>query len=177
MKKYFLFLIVLYSCNNRSSQKNNSANGPDSTKNEASKIDNPILRTMTAADSVILAIHYAPIEMEADENKKEPLDFNIVQNGKLNLSIVRGHKRLNSVALKELSEILNAPTEKDSIKIMCFEPRNGILLYRNGEILSYIDICFECYNFYIEGNWGANIIINRPKYDKLELFFKKLGLD
>jgi len=176
MKKYILFIIILYSCNNKSSQKDIPINViPDSTKKEPHKDGSFILSTMTSADSVIVTSHYTSFEMEEADKTNESPEFDIVQKGELNKYMIREYKKLSPATLKDLSNILGNSTTIDTIKLNCFEPRNGIFLYKKGKVTSYIDICFECYNFYAEGNWGADFYIDRSKYETLISFYKKLG--
>jgi len=89
---------------------------------------------------------------------------------------------LNQNQIDSLSHILiNYKLKKDKLPdeysffgIGCYTPRNAILfLDDNDKVLSYIEICFECHQFY---QMPKETIININLFSQLEESFKMIDL-
>jgi hypothetical protein len=95
-------------------------------------------------------------------------------NGKLNNPIVQERKKLNGKEIKELCDILLAPAVADTIAAVCFQPRNGIFVYKS-EKLSFIDVCFDCHGVAVSRDLSSIVSFDDTKYQKLLLFYKLQG--
>jgi hypothetical protein len=59
----------------------------------------------------------------------------------------------------------------------CFNPRNALIFYdKRGKIFDYMEICFECHDFYSKsGRFEIGTLCNQ-KYDLLRKFFIAVGV-
>jgi hypothetical protein len=99
------------------------------------------------ADSVLVVSHLATAGIEILDEKTgtytdpQPL----VQDNKLNESIIKKSIRVQQPQLDSLIALLSQPNPTTrTLGSRCFIPHHAIILYHTGNI-SYIDICFGCY--------------------------------
>ena len=178
MAKYLLYVMFIWGCANSSPIKNSGSTPTDTLTNKISKssFDSVAVRNnLNSADSVILASHFSPNEPIKDERTGKYLPhFEVIEDGKLNESIVQERKKLGREEANELGNILCLAAVPDTIATMCFQPRNGIFVYNSGNLL-YIDICFDCHGVAASSNWGSDFIFDSNKYERLLQFYKKHG--
>jgi len=178
MAKYLMFILILCSCSDSSSIKVSSVHQRDSSQE---RMQHPVTKPnslqdiLTGADSVVIASHYSPNEPIEDKRTGKLLPrFEVVEDDKLNEAIVQERKKLNRKDIKELESILTTAAIADSIAAMCFQPRNGVFVYK-GDRLSYLDVCFDCHGYAASEDIGSVVTMNHPKYKKLLQFFRKHG--
>lgn len=99
--------------------------------------------------------------------------------GALNSNSIEHSKIIKKKELKptKLVRFLLKTLEKQSSgATLCYSPRNAILFYNElGEVISYLEICFECDHIKWWNNFGL-IGFTTDQYDKLESFFNKNGI-
>lgn len=147
------------------------------------------------AKKVLLVAFPSPNQLEVDEEGNEltidslnliRLKYNIIKSFELPEKHLKYFAtevvELNQKQIDSLSHILlNYKLKKDKLPkeiaffaIGCYTPRNAILfLDSNDKILSYIEICFECHQFY---QLPKETIINFNLFSNLEESFKMIDL-
>lgn len=147
------------------------------------------------AKKVLLVAFPSPNQLVVDEDGKElAIDslnlirwkFNIIKSFELperkNKYYATEIVQLNQNQIDSLSHILiNYKLKKDKLPkeyvvfgIGCYTPRNAILfLDDNDKVLSYIEICFECHQFYQN---PKETIVNFNLFSMLEESFKMIDL-
>jgi hypothetical protein len=102
----------------------------------------------------------------------------IRQNG-IDVSHLRTILKLDTAKWAQLSAILAIPAPEVDVETLCYSPRNGIVFYsKNGEIISYLELCFECNMRRNSGIPLADPQINfsDEKYQKLKNLFNESGM-
>jgi hypothetical protein len=110
--------------------------------------------------------------------KRLPDESPLLQDGHLNLALVRQQKILARPLLDSLVMILTATIEFDRVEAsLCFDPHQAIVWSRNGK-LSYIDCCFHCLRYATSADLtplqGKNF--GYRKWAMLRVFFQRQGL-
>ena len=75
-------------------------------------------------------------------------------------------KKVLNIIIGEKDYLLYAPA-------MCFYPKHSVWLYKNGEIISHYDICFECHLTRLNGERKN---ISTVDYDALKKIFNQHGI-
>ncbi|MFY8182059.1 MAG: hypothetical protein ACOVLG_09805 [Flavobacterium sp.] len=147
------------------------------------------------AKKVLLVAFPSPnmIFVDEDDNRIEIDSLNLIRG---NFNIIKSFElparkskyyateivQLNQNQIDSLSHILiNYKLKKDKLPkeyvvfgIGCYTPRNAILfLDDNDKVLSYIEICFECHQFYQN---PKETIVNFNLFSMLEESFKMIDL-
>lgn len=175
MTRYLIHLLFIVGCSNSSSNKAGVYNQTDTVTDRISEssYDTAGLRHyLNSADSVVLASHYSPNEPIKNERTGKYLpSFKVIENGKLNESIVQERKKLGREEIEELGDILSLIAVPDTVSATCFQPRHGIFVYKSGSLL-FMDICFDCHAVATSHNWGSDILFDSNKYETLLAFYK-----
>jgi hypothetical protein len=178
MKKYLAGIFLFNACSQAGdSDRPVSADSVSVTSPKPIVQYEKLKETLFLADSVILLSHHSPNMpvINAATGKYYPKSIPFIENGRINyLMSVQERKQLNKSQIKELADILTLPAVDDSIRAMCFQPRNAVVLFKN-EQMSCFDFCFDCFGVGSYGDFGSELIMNGEKYNKLYAFFKKHG--
>jgi hypothetical protein len=181
MIRYITILILLAGCtNNKSVQIKNDtelSKGDSILTNNS----NPVVRydllkqDALNADSVILFSHHSPNmpikNSTTGEYYKKSIPF--IEHDTINYKTsVQERKKLNKKEIEELITILILPAVDDSIRTLCFQPRNAVVVFKTNKI-SCFDFCFDCYGLATYGNFRSDLIMNSDKYHKLLTLYKK----
>ncbi|MDI1256080.1 MAG: hypothetical protein PSV16_08245 [Flavobacterium sp.] len=70
----------------------------------------------------------------------------VVVNGERNDVIIKEIVTLDLNSVTKLIAMLSHPGTDKGFNVMCFEPHQSILIYKNG-ICLLIDVCFHCMGF------------------------------
>lgn len=99
-------------------------------------------------------------------------------NGQIDLSKMFEVKTLDNDAEEELLHLLMNYDDQDTNDIaMCYEPRNGIVFFDNGErVIGYIEVCFECLQYKKEPTSITVSTLYPHEFKALQEFFKKAGI-
>jgi hypothetical protein len=144
---------------------------------------NPVIRYdrlkeyLLSSDSVVLFSHHSPNEpiKNPHTGKYYPHFIPFIEKEKINYATsVQERNQLNKNGIHELTEILILPAVSDSINLLCFQPRNAVVVFKGGRI-SCFDFCFDCFGFTQCGDFDSGLIMNGEKYKKLFAFYKKHG--
>lgn len=163
-----------------------------SAKGQSSENIKQLQGKILSADSIVLISHvltaeYAPkIVRDWDKTdgksgktktliKKIP-NPKFLKNEKINPTIIKQRKTISKAEITELSQIFKYEIVAETNQIKCNQPHHSILNYKKN-ILSYIDICFDCKHI----NTSKDIALteadfNDNKWERLKNFFKKNGL-
>jgi hypothetical protein len=141
-----------------------------------------------SADSIVLISHVLTVEFapkiaeDWDKTKKRQSQRKIIyptylKNGKINPAIIKQRNVISKIEANELSQILMYEIVEGTNQIKCNWPHHSILVYKKNK-LSYLDICFDCKRI----NTSSDINLSESdftenKWEKLKLFFKKIGLN
>ena len=130
------------------------------------------------ADSVLIVSHKATAgEAMIDENEKIHPPAKLIVKNKLNQAIVHEKLKITHPALQNLIEILIRPFEDSVIEMgNCYIPHHTIVIYKN-EKISSIEICFSCMRYYASKDLQFNENFDKRKWNELNTFFKKQGLE
>lgn len=98
-----------------------------------------------------------------------------IRNYELDSTLLFHRRVLNNP--DDLFKTLIASTQNTTITSgSCYEPRNGILFFdKDGNLLSYLEICFTCGSISKTRNFGI-YGFNNTQYKQLETIFIKKGL-
>ncbi|HLP54176.1 MAG TPA: hypothetical protein VK151_04070 [Fluviicola sp.] len=102
----------------------------------------------------------------------------ICPNG-IDVSHLRIVRQLDTAKWQQLSTILALPAPQENMLSACYAPRNGIIFYsKSGEIVSYLELCFECNMNASSGIPLADPLINfsAEKYQQLKNLFNEIGM-
>lgn len=129
---------------------------------------------ISTADSIVLISHRSYDHSPPDiKTGKRPSRANLLDNGRLNTSIIHERVRLENEDATNLGRILDQKVTNDIIATTCFDPHHTILAHKGNKI-SYIDLCFDCNGFGVL-NFPFEQSMSYAKYDKLKALFKKQG--
>ena len=178
MMRYLAIIIFLSSCvgnsaSNGTAQKDSIPAAPA----EPNVRYDRLREYLFSSDSVVLFSHYSTnmpiINPATGKYYKNRIPF--IENGKINYAVsVQERKQLNNQEITELADILTLPAVDDSIAAACFQPRNAVIAFRNGQMCCF-DFCFDCHGYDIYGNFVSDLIMNAEKYKRLFAFYKKHG--
>lgn len=132
-------------------------------------------------DTKLHSIYLISLKLDIQSSYFDYVTNEIVDRGYFR-TIIKGNKkiakdRINTVVevksedFGELFTILYSPTDKNS-RGVCYIPRHGIVFCdKKGEVIGYIEICFECSNFQVLTLFTPNL--NFETFPQLEILFKK----
>lgn len=111
-------------------------------------------------------------------NGKKPVKkcylIGAIRNNSIDHSKITKKKELKPTKLVKF--LLGTLKKQNRAITLCYSPRNAILFYNEmGEVISYLEICFECDHIRWWNNFGL-IGFTSDQYDKLESYFSKNGL-
>lgn len=115
-------------------------------------------------------------DKELNKNKaiKKCYPRGILSSKSIDHSKIIKKKELKPTEL--INFILGTLDEQSNALTTCYSPRNAILFYNDrGEIISCLEICFECYRIRWWNNFGL-IGFTADQYEKLKSYFSKNGL-
>jgi hypothetical protein len=130
------------------------------------------------ADSIVLISHKSLHYNVRDIKDPRQIWRHTVENGKINAALVLEKKKLDLQQSDDLLKTLLEPyLEKIPIdKAMCsFNPHHTIVLYHEGKI-SWIDICFDCDQYFRAGDLKFSIPVFREKWKRLSSLFFQYGI-
>ena len=125
---------------------------------------------LTEADSVQIASH----EDLHYSQKVKPFKswwHQLVENGKVNDTIIKERTNLDKVSVQELYKALTIVDGDPDFGAACFNPHHAIFIYKNGELV-VLDICFEC-NGYSATSRITKILATFESYKAVADFFRK----
>jgi hypothetical protein len=178
VKRFIPIFFILLSCSGETSNnKVEISKNVKTTLNPETNVSYSILsNNLMDADSVIIVSHESTNYPGEDKKTGKTLPApKLIMNGMPNDSIIHERKRLDKKHISTLDRILTAPAVKPEIVTSCFQPRHAVFIYKKGN-LSYMDFCFECHDYSISSDLTTEIILDEPKWDKLNKFVKGLGL-
>ena len=107
-----------------------------------------VQKFFSTADSVFIVSHLVTETASLDStNSLKRHFYKLVENGIPNYQIIKEKVRISKSTADTLFKLLTQPNNELIIEeLACFEPRHGILLFKNG-ICSFYDICFHCRAF------------------------------
>ncbi|MFN8416331.1 MAG: hypothetical protein U0U66_08370 [Cytophagaceae bacterium] len=71
-------------------------------------------------------------------------EYSIVRDGKIQYMYVQKEKKLTPSEATKILQTINSIDTYSGDSHACFEPRLTYVLYKEDNIVGYIDICFEC---------------------------------
>jgi hypothetical protein len=93
---------------------------------------------------------------------------------------VRLESRLDTSKWEQLIAVFDTKQPIETGVRLCYEPRNGILFYsKTGEILSYLELCFECNMRRSIGliRYGNGPNLTNEQYEDLKNLFIESGVE
>ena len=93
---------------------------------------------------------------------------------------VRLESRLDTSKWEQLITVFETAQPIETGVRLCYEPRNGILFYsKTGEILSYLELCFECNMRRSIGliRYGNGPNLTDEQYESLKTLFIESGVE
>jgi len=180
MTKSLVLLIFIYGCAENSKQPHSNTSLPDSNKSAAVKSSiqyDRLKEYLLSSDSVVLFSHVSPNEPTINRKTGKYYSHSVpfIEKGEINYAMsVQERKKLNRREIQELANILSLTAVDDSIRMLCFQPRNAVVAFKKGRF-SYFDFCFDCHGVSQFGDFGSDLIMNGEKYKKLFIFYKKHG--
>ena len=139
---------------------------------------NKRFQIFSKSDSVIIVSHEATdgVLIVEDSTGKRIKPPQLLISGKLNESIVKERRKLDSTHISKLTRILARPVADKTIEEgKCFIPHHAILIYKSGKI-SYLDICFGCRGFVTSKDLEFIDAFDKKKWQQTESFFRSLGI-
>ncbi|MGG9961149.1 hypothetical protein [Ferruginibacter sp. SUN106] len=130
---------------------------------------------MRKSDSIVLISHIELI-ISPPNPKTGQIDSSslLFFKNKLNNKLVTKAKKLSSLEVLMLGNLLDEDVVDDVSYAHCFIPRNTILAYRNS-LIYYIDVCFECKGLDVVG-FPLTPTMSNIKYNRLQEFFESQGV-
>lgn len=99
-------------------------------------------------------------------------------NGQIDFTKMFEVKTLDDDGEKELMSILmNHDTQDTNSVAFCYEPRNGVVFFdKDGHIIGYIEICFECLRYKTEPSTITISTLFPDEYEAMKMLFKREGI-
>jgi len=129
-------------------------------------------------DSIIIVSHEATdgVLIVNDSTGKRIKPPQLLISGKLNDTIIKERKKLDSLNTSKLIKILKRPFEDKTIEEgNCFIPHHSVLFYKKGK-LSYVEICFGCRGFITSKDLEFIDGFDKKMWRQMEDFFKSIGI-
>ena len=133
-----------------------------------------IYTQINGADSVFLISHTG----KAIIKKSEPVEnYELIIDQKLNYKLVKEKVLVQGKNLKQLANIVSGDFKDSLIEYSCFcDFKQAIIIYKNNK-LSFIDISFGQRDIQTSDDIEIkNRDFDNATWDKLKLFFRKMGL-
>lgn len=119
------------------------------------------------------------ISLRSSHTSKYYYPRSIIKPNGINAGHIRFESRLDSSKWNQLVAIFDTAQPTENGISVCYEPRNGILFYsKNGELISYLELCFECNMRNSTGiiRYGTGPNLTYEQYNSIKNLFTESGV-